>query len=156
MSVNNDNEIILNGTIKQLTLLAQVRNAVSEAISTGWWYPVESLRDIADYTYYMIDNRYFSSFYSAEDLNYFIQKPWKYENEINLCRLYDIVLEMAFGSQLEKFEDTTFKWEVWSIFEKFVDNNLYAEQICEFIDEEIADELLDEIDYYSDQIANTN
>lgn len=151
-----ENKQVLDSTIKQLTLLAQVRNAVSEAISLGWYYPVESLRDIADYTNYMLDNRYFSTFYTAEDLNYFIQKPWKYEKEINLCRLYDIVLEMAFGSTLEKFEDRNFKWEVWYIFEKFVDNNLYPEQICEFIDEEIADELLDEIDYYTDLIENTN
>ena len=152
----NDNEKVLDSTIKYLTLLAQVRNAVSVAISTGWYYPVESLKDIADYTFYMMDNRYFSTFHTAEDLNYFITKPWKYENEINLCRLYDIVLEMAFGSTLEKFEINSFKWEIWSIFEKFVDKNLYVEQICEFIDEEIADELLDEIDYYTDLIANTN
>ena len=154
--MNNENNVVLTTLRKQLTLLAQVRNAVSVAISTGWYYPVESLRDIADYTFYMMDNRYFSTFYTAEDLNYFITKPWKYENEINLCRLYDIVLEMAFGSTLEKFEDRNFKWEVWSIFEKFVDKDISPEGICEFIDEEIADELLDEIDYYTDLIANAN
>ena len=43
-------------------------------------------------------------FYAAEDLEYFVSKPWKYYNEINLCKLYDLVLEKAFGSRLERFE----------------------------------------------------
>tara|TARA_Y100000004_G_C8666367_1_gene307397 strand:- start:43 stop:507 length:465 start_codon:yes stop_codon:yes gene_type:complete len=149
---------VLNGTIKRLVRLAQIRNAVSEIVnSEEWAYTfIDNMVNVADFTHYAISDRYFLNFYTAEELDYFIQKPWKYYNNINLCKLYDLVLEMAFGSPLERFEVSSRKWDIHYEFENFADKNIYPEEIVEYIDNEIADELLDEIDYYTDKIANTN
>ena len=149
---------VLNGTIKRLVLLAQIRNAVSEIINSDEWkYTfIDNIVNVADFTHYVMSDRYFTQFYTAEELEYFVSKPWKYYNEINLCKLYDLVLEMAFGSPLERFEVSSRKWDIHYEFEIFSDKNIYPEEIVEYIDNELADELLDEIDYYTDLIANTN
>ena len=149
---------VLNGTIKRLVLLAQIRNAVSEIInSDDWKYTfIDNIINVADFTHYVMSDRYFTQFYTAEELEYFVSKPWKYYNEINLCKLYDLVLEMAFGSPLERFEVSSRKWDIHYEFEHFSDKGLHPEEIVEYIDNELADELLDEIDYYTDLIANTN
>ena len=152
------NQEVLKSTKKQLVHLAQIRNAVSEIINSDEWsYTfIDNIINVADFTHYVISDRYFTQFYTAEDLEYFVSKPWKYYNEINLCKLYDLVLEMAFGSPLERMEVSSVKWDIHYTFEHFSDKGLYPEEIVEYIDNELADELLDEIDYYTDLIAKEN
>ena len=152
------NQEMLNGIIKRLVLLAQIRNAVSEIVNSDEWsYTfIDKMVNVADFTHYVISDRYFVQFYTAEDLEYFVSKPWKYYNEVNLCKLFDLVLEMAFGSPLERMEVSSRKWDIHYEFEHFSSKGIYPEEIVEYIDNEVADELLDEIDYYTDLIAKEN
>lgn len=145
---------ILESTKNDLILLAQLRNAINQILISDEWKHtfIDELNfkiDVVDLTYYMIDDRYFSQFHTASDLNYFIQQPYKYLNEINICKLFDLVCDMAFGTQILEKHDRHKTWDIFYIFEKFVDNNIDVHNIIEYIDDEIVDELLEQIDDYS-------
>ena len=109
---------ILESTKNDLILLAQLRNAINQILISDEWKHtfIDELNfniDVADLTYYMIDDRYFSQFHTASDLNYFIQKPYKYLNEINICKLFDLVCDMAFGTQILEKHDRHKTWEIF-------------------------------------------
>jgi len=142
---------ILVSTEKDLVLLAQIRNAISTILkSDEWKYTfINNIVDVSEFTYYMIDDRYFSQFSKVDDLDYFIQKPYKYYNEINICKLFDLVCDMAFGTHIIDRHDRQKTWDIFFVFEKFVDNDIDVEYIIEYIDDQIVDELLDQIDDYS-------
>ena len=151
------NQEVLDSDKKSLILLAQIRNAVSEILdSEEWSYTfIDNIVNVADFTHYLVSDRYFMEFYKAEDLLVFIHSPWKYYNEINLCKMYDLVLEKAVGSPFERVENLnksfirSIKWA----FEDFSYKDICPEDIPTYIDEEVADELLECIDYYEDEIA---
>tara|TARA_B100001559_G_scaffold321044_1_gene335759 strand:+ start:4252 stop:4707 length:456 start_codon:yes stop_codon:yes gene_type:complete len=142
---------ILVSTEQDLVLLAQIRNSISQILNSDDWKTtfIDNIVNVQDFTHYMIDDRYFSQFSKVDDLDYFIQKPWKYVNEINICKLFDLVCDMAFDTQIIDKHNRQFTWKIFYIFMKFVDNNIDVDYIIEYIDDEIADELLDQIDDYS-------
>tara|TARA_B100000282_G_C31685077_1_gene468584 strand:+ start:505 stop:1041 length:537 start_codon:yes stop_codon:yes gene_type:complete len=147
---------LLDSYQNDLILLAQIRNSIFEILnSDDWKYTfIDNIVNVAEFTHYMIDDRYFSQFHTASDLDYFIHKPWKYYNEINICKLFDLVCDMAFDTHIVDKHDRQKTWDIYFIFEKFVDKNVDVDDIIEYIDDEIADELIDQIDYYSDLIKD--
>lgn len=98
---------------------------------------------IHNYTQYIISTDYFLCIDEVEDFDYFIQKPYKYIGDINLCLVYDKVLEMAFGNTEPTWSE---KSSIHYLFDMLSDREIEVHNFVEYLDEEYISEYIDYLD----------
>jgi len=131
-----------------IIIATQVRNAIEIILRDNLVELVD--RDdtsfyvsIHNYTQYIISTDYFLLIDDVEDFDYFIQKPYKYIRDINLCLVYDKVLEMAFGNTEPTWSD---KSSIHHLFEHLSDREIEVHNFVEYLDDEYISEIIDYLD----------
>lgn len=131
-----------------IIIATQVRNAIEIILRDN----LVELVDIDDpnfyvsihnYTQYIISTDYFLCIDSVEDFDYFIQKPYKYIRDINLCLVYDKVLEMAFGNTEPTWSQ---RKDIHYLFDMLSDREIEVHYFVEYLDDEYIYEYVDYLD----------